>query len=78
MSFPEGEIYGLPKFALVTQPSKHKALMSNYIEVPDITWIWADSPPEGIDSHNGESLMFSPRYRTLPSPCTVQRLAYLL
>jgi tRNA U34 2-thiouridine synthase MnmA/TrmU len=60
-----------------TLPSTHEALFTRFIQVPEFTWIWKDSPPPGFDLVEGARLHLLHRYRGTPAACTVKRYASL-
>ena len=54
-------------------PSTHETLFTRFIQVPEFTWIWKDSPPPEFDLVEGARLHLLHRYRGTPAPCTVKR-----
>lgn len=50
--------------------------MSTQIRTVDFAWLWADSPPAGINTPQEATLSFVPRYRTRPVLCRVRRFVF--
>ncbi|KAF9053117.1 tRNA-specific 2-thiouridylase [Panaeolus papilionaceus] len=56
----------------VVPGSTHESLYTRSIVIPELTWIWQDSPPVGIYSSEGARLQVQHRYRSKASPCIVK------
>ncbi|GLB34533.1 putative tRNA methyl transferase [Lyophyllum shimeji] len=52
----------------------HPLLYCRSFSVQDFAWIWADSPPVGLDSESGYHARLKIRHRMEPVACTVHRV----
>lgn len=57
----------------VVPGSEHAALYHQILLADNWHWIWADSPPVGIDLEQGFRAQCQFIYRMTPVPCTVRR-----
>lgn len=58
--------------AIYVVKSDHPSLFKHRLTCADWKWIWADSPPPGIDSEKGFDCLVQFRHRMGPVRCTVR------